>query len=147
MRQVSIHKEVHTMLGNKVGEASGKITGLRVLPPDAQGIKVEVSFQGAGTILGMPMTDSATYCQTIRPGGALYGEGRVLFMTGEGDVALWVGFGVGAPTGPSPASKLAVCGSFQIATGKLAPLAAVAVVSEFEVHEDGTYQYETWEWK
>ena len=142
-----LRKEVCTTLGKKLGESSGKITGLRVLPPDGQSVKVAISFQGSGTVLGGPMTESSTYWQTVRPGGALYGEGRVLVTTSEGDMALWSGFGVGTPTGPAPAAKFGVCGSFVVATGKLASLASVAVVTEFEVFEDGTYKYENWEWK
>ena len=135
------------MLGEKLAESSGRITGVRVLPPDAQGVKVEISFQGGGTLLGEAMTESATYWQTVRPGGALYGEGRVLFTTQGGETALWTGFGVGAPTGPAPAAKMGVCGSFQIASPGLARLTGVAAVTEFVVDEDGSYRYESWEWK
>ena len=135
------------MLGEKSGESTGKITGMRLLPPDAQGVKVEVSFQGSGTVLGKPMTESSTYCQTIRPGGTLYGEGRLLITTKEGDMALWTGFGIGTPTGPAPAAKFAPCGSFQMASGKLARLTSTAIVTEFEMQEDGSYHYKSWEWE
>ena len=39
------------MLGQQLGEASGKITGVRVLPTEGQQVKVEVSFQGSGKLL------------------------------------------------------------------------------------------------
>ena len=36
------------MLGELLGESSGRITGTRVLPTEGQQVKVEVSFQGSG---------------------------------------------------------------------------------------------------
>lgn len=41
--------------------------------------------------LGQEIIDTGTYWQTVRPGGVLYGEGHVLFMTSAGDVVDWVG--------------------------------------------------------
>jgi len=43
------------MLGNKLGEDRGKITGQRVL--DATGPKIEISFSGVGTIEISMLTD------------------------------------------------------------------------------------------
>jgi hypothetical protein len=105
------------MLGELLGESAGKITGTRVLPSEGQQVKVEVSGQGSGQLLGEAMTDMFTYWQTVRPGGVFYGEGHVLLMTPSGEIAAWSGFGVGQPTGPSPAAHYAVCGSFQPTNG------------------------------
>ena len=135
------------MLGELLGESTGKITGTRVLPSEGQQIKVEVSFQGSGTLLGEAITDIGTYWQTIRPEGVLYGEGHVLMMTRDGAIADWTGFGVGRPTGPAPAAHYGVCGSFQPASGKLARLASVANAIEYDVEQDGSYHWKLWEWK
>ncbi|MFQ5875360.1 MAG: hypothetical protein ACE5JL_16390 [Dehalococcoidia bacterium] len=135
------------MLGELLGEASGKTTGVRVLPTEGQQVKVEVSFQGSGKLLGVDMTDTGTYWQTIRPGGVLYGEGHVLMMTKEGEIADFTGFGVGRPTGPSPAAHYGVCGSFQTTSEKLAHLNTIATVFEYDVAEDGSYHWKMWEWK
>ena len=135
------------MLGELLGESTGKITGTRVLPSEGQQIKVEVSFQGSGTLLGEAITDIGTYWQTIRPEGVLYGEGHVLMMTRDAGIADWTGFGVGRPTGPAPAAHYGVCGSFQPASGKLARLASVANAIEYDVEQDGTYHWKLWEWK
>jgi hypothetical protein len=45
-----LHPQEVAMLGEKLGESSGKFTGTRVLSarPDP---KLEVSFQGRGTLL------------------------------------------------------------------------------------------------
>jgi hypothetical protein len=135
------------MVGELLGEFSGKISGIRVLPTEGQQVKIEVSFRGSGKLLGMDATDLSTYCQTIRPGGVLYGEGRVLMMTKEGDIADWTGFGIGRPTGASPAAHYAVCGSIQTTAQKLAKLNSVATVIEYDSAEDGSYRYKIWEWK
>jgi hypothetical protein len=93
-------------LGDQIGEASGKVTGNRVITPmvgTQQQARIEVSFQGSGTLLGQEITDIGTYWQTLKPGGTLYGEGDVLYITGDGQSAHWRGFGVGRPTGPFPA--------------------------------------------
>jgi hypothetical protein len=40
------------MLGDKIGEMSGKINSQRVLPNPGGGPKMETSFQAIGSILG-----------------------------------------------------------------------------------------------
>ncbi len=101
------------MLGKLIGESAGQITGVRVLSTEGAETKVEVSFQGSGKLLDRGMRDLGTYWQIVRPGGILYGEGKVLIMTDDGETAPWTGFGVGRPTGPAPAATYGVGGSFQ----------------------------------
>ncbi len=135
------------MLGEQLGESSGQVTGARVLSTEGQNSKVEVSFQGRGTLLGTEITDFGTYWQVVRPGGILYGEGKVLMLTADGDMAPWTGFGVGRPTGPVPAASYGVCGAFEGASEKLARLNGVATAVEFEVDADSSYRWRLWEWK
>jgi hypothetical protein len=135
------------MLGELIGESSGKVIGYRVLSTGAPSPKVEVSFQGRGTLLGQEMADIGTYCQISRPGGIYYGEGEVLMTTPDGGVAPWRGFGVGKPTGPVPAGTFAVCGAFENASPQLARLNTVATVAEYDVDRDGNYRWRLWEWK
>jgi hypothetical protein len=133
-------------LGDQIGEASGRITGTRVLAPEGQPVKVEVALQGSGTMLGQQITDVGTYWQTLRPGGVLYGEGDNLFLTADGESAHWTGFGVGRPTGPFPAGHFAVCGSALTDSQGLGRLNEVATAIEFDVEEDGSYRWTAWEW-
>ena len=133
-------------LGDQIGEASGRITGTRVLAPEGQPVKVEVALQGSGTMLGQQITDIGTYWQTLRPGGVLYGEGDNLFLTAEGESAHWTGFGVGRPTGAFPAGHFAVCGSAQSDSQALGRLNEVVTAVEFDVEEDGSYRWTAWEW-
>jgi len=62
------------MLGEKVGSFTGKTTGQRVLPPSAEGPRIEVTAELTGTFGGIAATWLATYTSTIRPDGTLYGE-------------------------------------------------------------------------
>jgi hypothetical protein len=134
------------MLGQKLGGSSGKIIGMRVLPSDGQQVYVEVSFQGRGTLLGQDFTDVGTYQQTVRPGGVLYGEGHVLMMTATGDVADWIGGGVGKQLGAGFKASYGVYGAFQSASGKLEQLTTAATAIEYEIDEDGSYRWQAWEW-
>ncbi len=134
-------------LGDQIGECSGRITGTRVLAPEGQQVKVEVSLEGRGRLLGEDITDFGTYWQTVRPGGVLYGEGNNLWLTDNGENVVWRGFGVGHPTGPPPAGHLAVCGSAQTESQSLARLNSVANVVEYDVDAEGNYRWTLWEWK
>ena len=134
-------------LGDQIGECSGRITSTRVLAPEGQQVKVEVSLEGRGRLLGEDITDFGTYWQTFRPGGVLYGEGNNLWLTDEGENIVWRGFGVGHPTGPPPAGHLAVSGSAQTESQSLARLNSVANVVEYDVDAEGNYRWTLWEWK
>ncbi len=135
------------MLGDIVGESSGKLVGTRILSADPQHPKVEASIQGSSKLLGTDTTDMGTYWQTVRSGGVLYGEGQVLSMTADGGIVSFTGFGVGRPTGQGFAAQFAICGSYQTTAEKLARLNGVAIVGEYEVDEQGNYHSKVWEWK
>ena len=93
------------MLGEKLGEETGKITGYRVRPSDGMHPRVEVSFQAAGQLLGIDTTDMGTYQSVLGADGVLRGEGQGVIMTGEGDVITWTGQGVGRFTGQGSGSS------------------------------------------
>ncbi len=134
-------------MGEIVGKAAGQITGMKVLSTDPQDLKVEISFQGSGTVFGENMTEVGTYTQSLLPGGQLSGTGKLIFMTEGGGVAVWEGSGIGSPTGAPPASKFAVHGTLQTQQENVPYFRSTVVVTEYEVAEDGTYSYTTWEWK
>ena len=79
--------------GSFVAEA-----GRRVLPSDGHGPKVEVSFQASAKVLGIEATDIGTYSAVLQANGTLYGEGRGLLMTAQGEVVEWTGAGRGRVT-------------------------------------------------
>src|SRR2546427_12243051 len=83
------------MQGDKIAETSVKFTSKRVLPNPGGGPKMESSFAASGKLLGVDETETGTYSAAVRPDGTLYGEGQGIIMGKEGDVATWVGQGVG----------------------------------------------------
>ena len=135
------------MLGEKLGEETGRITVQRVLPSEGPGPKVEVSFEGRGTLLGVEMTDMGTYVSSARPDGTLFGSGQGIIMTKEGDMVSWTGQGVGRFTGRGSAVSWRGAIYYQTASQKLARLNSVAVVFEYEVDEEGKVHATIWEWK
>jgi hypothetical protein len=135
-----------TMLGEKVGEETGRVTGRRVLPSEGQGPKVEISFEGRGKVLGVETNGMGTYWSTVRPDGTLYGEGQGVVMGKEGEMASWSGGGVGKFTATGGTSFRGAI-YFQTPSPKWARLNGVAVVFEFEVDGEGKTHATDWEWK
>jgi len=134
------------MLGEVLGEGSGKMIGTKLLPQEGPEFKIEATIQGAGKLLGEEVTELGTYWQTMRSGGSLYGEGQVLWMTKQGETLIWKGFGVGRPTGPPPAARFAVCGAFHTVPARFERLLGAATVTEYVIEADGSYNYKTQEW-
>jgi len=135
------------MLGEVVGEASGKITNIKVLENAGDRSKVEVSLQGQGKLAEVGITEIASYWQEMRPGRILYGEGGMVWTTDDGELLSWKGFGFGKPTGPGYSASWAGCGSIQTSSERFAHLAGVPVLAEYEVGEQGNYHWTAWEWK
>jgi len=134
------------MLGEKIGSESGKVTTQRVLPNPGGGPKMETSFQSAGTILGAQATDIGTYWSVVRPDGTLYGEGQGVIMGKGGEMATWVGQGVGTIKKDGGVSYRGAI-YYQTATPAWSRLNTVAGVFEFEVDGQGNSKSENWEWK
>ncbi len=134
------------MLGEKIGESSGKVTSQRVLPNPGGGPKMETSFQGVGSMLGVNETETATYTAMLRPDGSLYGEGQGIVMSKEGDTATWVGQGVGTFKKDGAISYRGAI-YVQSASPKWARLNSQAVVYEYEVDAQGNTRSQLFEWK
>ena len=84
------------MMGDKIGEESGKVIGTRILPGEGgRFVKMEVTIQTQGTYLGQKGTDMGTYVAYERIPGQVYGEGQGIFETDEGEGVIWNGMGVG----------------------------------------------------
>ena len=132
------------MLGDLIGEETGKITGFRVV--DSAGPKVEVSIQTKGTVLGSAYQGRATYSSAMQPGGFLYGEGQGLYMTQDGDTAVWKGHGSGRL---NPGGGVSYRGALHYlsATGKLARLAGTVGVFEHGTDANDNVVSKVWEWK
>ena len=107
------------MLGDKIGETSGKITSQRVLPNLGGDPKMETSFQANGSILGTNVKETGTY---------------------------WTGHGVGTMKKDGTASYRGAV-YYQTSPPRWARLNKVALVFEYEVDAEGNTRSEFWEWK
>ncbi len=133
------------MLGEQIGESQGKRTGRRALPAD-NGVKVEVTFDDSGKMLGIEFNGFGTYASAPRSDGTMFGEGQGVLMTKEGDMAAWKGQGVGRFVGGGAVSYRGAL-YYSSASPKLARLNNAVVVYEYEVDANGNTHTKYWEWK
>ena len=134
------------MLGDKIGEESGKVTSQRVLPNTGGGPKMETSLQSSGTLLGVNDTETVTYWSVVRPDGSMYGEGQGIVMGKEGEQATFVGQGVGTIKKDGAVSYRGAV-YYQTSSPKWARLNSVAAIFEYEVDAQGNTRAQIWEWK
>ena len=136
------------MLGEKIGELSGRVTGQRILPSEGVNPKCETSFEINGTVLGVEVTVMGSYWAIVRQDGTLYGEcpWQGFIMSKDGDVGTWAGAGVGRFTGVGAAVSFRGSLYFQIASKKLARLNSISVPYEWEIDAQGMARIEIWEW-
>ena len=134
------------MLGEKLGSESGHVTGRRVLPADDfRFMKMEISFESTGEVLGVQMQDLGTYVVFERGPGQIYGEGQGILMTADGDGVIWNGHGVGR-VGPDGSIAFAASVAFQTSSAKLARLNESLAVVEHHAHADGHTHSDLWFW-
>jgi len=134
------------MLGKKIGEEKGRITGRRVLRNDDLTSRIESSQQGTGEILGKKYTTMSTYWSVMRNSGTLYGEGQGMLMTEDGESMTWLGQGIGVPKKKGGVSFRGAI-YFDTSSKKLSALNSMAVLFEYEVDEEGNFTSQLYEWK
>ena len=132
------------MLGDKIGETTGKRLVRRVLsvdPPTA-----EVSFEDSGQMLGVPTTGIGTYTSVVRPDGSIYGEGQGMNTTADGEAITWTGTGLGHFGAGGSVSYRGML-FFRTTSQKLARLNNACGAFEYEVDSAGATVSKIWEWK
>jgi hypothetical protein len=134
------------MLGDKIGDSTGKVTVRRVLPNPGGVPRVETSFEATSKVLGVAATETGTYSSGLRPDGSVYGEGQGILMGKQGEMATWVGQGVGT-IGKDGTVRYRGAVYYQTATPAWSRLNTVAAVFEYEVDAQGNTRSELWEWK
>jgi hypothetical protein len=132
------------MLGELIGETRGKRIVRRVL--SSAPLKVEVSFEDAGKMLGVEVNGFGTYVSEVRADGSLYGEGSGAYLSAAGDMLAWQGSGLGK-LGEGGAVSYRGILYYRTTSTKLARLNTVAGVFEYEVDSKGTTHAKVWEWK
>jgi hypothetical protein len=132
------------MLGELIVETKGKRIVRRVLSSDP--LNVEVTFEGAGKLLGNDVSEMVTYRSQVRLDGSLYGEGEGAYISSSGDIITWKGAGVGTLGAGGTASYRGAV-YFWSASPKFSRLNTVAGVFEFQSDVQGNTHGKTWEWK
>lgn len=134
------------MQGEKIGEGSGKVTSRRVLANPGGGPKMETSFEASGRLLGIEVTETGTYWSVVRPDGSLFGEGQGIIMGKGGELATWVGQGVGT-LGKDGGVSYRGAVYHQTSAAAWLRLNSVAAIFEYEVDAQGNSRSQLWEWK
>jgi hypothetical protein len=132
------------MLGEKVLEEKGKVTGKRVLETTPHP-KIETSFEAQGSILGLEHRTIGTYWSVMQPTGQLYGEGSGIAITSEG-VATWKGGGIGRLNERGGVTYRGAI-YYQTTVERLLRLNSVAVIFEYEVDANDNTTSQAFEWK
>ncbi|SRR3989442_1497996 len=135
------------MLGDVIGEANGTLTSTEVLSVEQGSPRLRLTLRGSGKAMGVAFTDMITHSLEVRSSGVLYGEGETVWLTEDGEISTWKGFGVGRPTGASGGGTFAVAGSIQTESKKLASLNGVACIVEYQLDDKGNYHWTAYEWK
>jgi hypothetical protein len=138
-----------TVLGEKLGEEQGRVTSRRVLKGDEAGsfVRVEISFEAQGTLLGVQYMNIGTYEIMERGPGQMYGEGQGIIQGTGGENGIWNGHGVGEDAG-NGVLKFAASIAFQTTTAAWTKLNGVLVVVEHSINMmDNSAQSTLYEWK
>jgi hypothetical protein len=107
---------------------------------------METSQQLSGKLLGVDTTETSTYWSVVRSDGTLFGEGQGIAMSGQGDLATWVGQGVGTiREGGAVSFRGAVY--YHSSSPRWSRLNTVAAIFEYEVDAEGNARSTIWEWK
>src|SRR6266567_1046397 len=134
------------MLGEKLGNATGKVVLRRVLSAGAGSARTEITQRGTGTLLGVEYQEMTTYESEFRPDGTLIGTGQGIYMGKGGEVATWTGQGVGTLSKAGGASFRGALYLYST-SAKWQRLNAVASVFEYEVDANDNYKATLTEWK
>lgn len=134
------------MLGERIGEDTGKVTSQRVLPPVGGAPSMETSFAATGSLLGVSTMENGTYVATLRPDGTLFGEGQGVTMGKGGEAGTWCGQGVGRLKQDGSVSYRGAI-YYQTASPAWQRLNGTAIVFEYEVDAQGNTRGQLWEWK
>lgn len=132
------------MLGELLGESKGKRIVRRVVSSDP--MRVEVTFEDEGKMLGVATTGFATYTADVCPDGSLYGEGEGGIITKDGEMVAWKGSGLGKLKEKGAVSYRGIL-YFRTASEKLKKLNTTPGVFEFEVDGEARMHTKIWEWK
>ncbi|RLS51477.1 MAG: hypothetical protein DWH91_19165 [Planctomycetota bacterium] len=131
-----------------VGHAQGRVTGTRVLPPLERQAVLEISFQGSGELLGIPITSLGSSQFVFRDDGVIASdEGHIIITGPTGDIVRLKASGLGRLTGPAPQGRYVTTGKYETTATSWQYLNEVMGLFEFIVDSTGGFSVKIWEWK
>lgn len=133
------------MLGEYLGEIRGKVTGIRVLPPEGSDPAIEYSIQGQGRLMGVDLIQMTTN-RSVASAGLYEARGNGVIVTDDGELIRWTGQGTGRPIGPRGASFRGAR-FYRTESQKLARFDGLVSVFEVDVDNDGNVIEKFWQWK
>ena len=134
------------MLGEQIGEFSGRTGSQRVLEIDEEP-KIEATLNATGSIKNIEITTTITYWNVRNPCGNLYGEGKGTLMTKDGEFAASMAKGRGNITEKGEVKWRGSVFYTSSAIGKLYFLNNMVGISETDVDSLGNVREKIWEWK
>lgn len=135
------------MLGDQIiPDERGKVIGVRVLPPEGRGPRIELTFQTTGTILGVKFANTGTVTSETRPSGILHAEGQGVALTEDGQPIVWTFHGLGKPSGPGLAARFTGSVRFETPAPRLAALNHTCAVVEAETDAEQRMTAKLWAW-
>jgi len=134
------------MLGDTLGNVTGKVVLQRVVASASGGPRTETTQRGTGTLLGVEYQDMSTYESEVRPDGTIFGTGQGLYMGKGGEVATWTGSGVGTFNKKGGVRFRGAIYLYSSAA-KWKRLNTVAGLFEYEVDAADNYKGTLIEWK
>ena len=133
------------MLGEKLGQETGRVTSRRVVSTDIPP-SLEISMEAKGELLGVEHQTIATYVSEIRTNGTVYGHGEGVVTGKHGELATWKGSGV-RTISEDGGAKFRGAIYYETASPAWVSLNAVAAVFEYSENADGSTSTEIWEWR
>ena len=135
------------MLGEVLFEEKGTTSGVRVLSVDHGETTLEISLQTEGKIRGVAQNSMWTYWSKTRGDGSIYGEGKGLMTTKDGDTIQMLGSGAAKPPGADGVVHYRGAIYFRTGSKKFSDLNGAVGVHEYDVAPDGATSAKVWEWK
>jgi len=135
------------MLRDIVYKEKGTATGVRVLSHEADGTTLEVCITTEGTIRDVAHTTLWTYWSTVRLDGSMYGEGKGLLTTKDGEIIQLLGSGTAPGAEPDGTIRYRGAVYFTTEAERFTDLNGLAGVHEYDQAPDGNASVTCWEWK
>ena len=133
------------MLGELIGETTGKMSGQRVI--DLEGPTIETNVSSIGTLKGVSVTETLTYAAGPTSKGVIHGIGKGVVNTEDGEIATFTGEGIGRFDSTGVLKWRGAIFFHTNSTGKLEFLNNLVGVFESNVDANGNFTDKIWEWK